>query len=121
MTTNRDLIDDYIQRLYVERDVAGAFENVVDDYIQHNPLVPDGKDAAVRLLTGLFGNPEATFEVQRVLIDGDHAAIHVRAAIPGRPVSAVVDIFRLADGKIVEHWDAIQPVPDESANPHPMF
>ena len=119
---NRDVIAAFAQLMYVERDPRTAFERyVAPDYTQHNPGLPDGAAPAVAFLTPLYTAEGSTFEVQRVLVDGDLAAIHVRAHPAGRPVLAVVDLYRLEDGLIVEHWDAIQPVPEQSANDHPMF
>jgi predicted SnoaL-like aldol condensation-catalyzing enzyme len=118
---NREIMLRFTTALYVERNVAKAFELVSPNYIQHNPNLPDGKDAALAFLTTLYSAPESTFELQRMLVDGDLAAVHVRAHPVGRPPLAVAEFYRLADGLIVEHWDAIQPVPEESANDHPMF
>jgi predicted SnoaL-like aldol condensation-catalyzing enzyme len=62
------------------------------------------------------------YRQRRVLVDGDLAMVHLHARLsPESPGGAVADLFRLADGKIVEHWDILQPVPENCANPHPMF
>ena len=120
--TNRQVMLDFARVMYEQRDPAKAFALYVSpDYVQHNPMLPDGRDAAVAFLAPLYGAPESTFEVQRMLVDGDLVALHVRAHPAGRPLLAVADFYRLVDGLIVEHWDAIQPVPQESANDHPMF
>lgn len=122
VTTNRAVVEDFARLFYGERDVPTAFEaHVAVDYIQHNPRFADGRDAAVEGLTPMFQAPGSRFEVQRILVDGDLAAIHLRAQPEGRPPLSVIDIYRLDGGRIVEHWDVLQPVPEESANPHPMF
>lgn len=95
---------------------------VAEDYIQHNPTIPDGRQAAIEMLEPKFSQPSASFAVKRVLVDGDLAMVHLH----GRPSEdslggAVADIFRLENGKIVEHWDVLQPVPTTAVNPHPMF
>lgn len=119
---NREIIASFAQLMYVDRDPAAAFgRHVAPDYVQHNPGLPDGIDAAIAFLTPLYTAEGSTFEIQRILVDGDLAAIHVRAHPAGRPLLAVADFYRLEDGVIVEHWDAIQPVPEQSANDHPMF
>lgn len=121
---NRRVVEDFIRLFYVEKNVADAFNTYVrEDYIQHNPLAPDGRDAAIRALSGFFAAvPTINYEVQRIIVDGNLAAVHVRMRMnPEDRGSAVIDILRLEDGKIVEHWDVIQAVPEQSANPHPMF
>lgn len=120
--SNRAVMADFAHIMYEERDPAKAFGLYVSPgYVQHNPMLPDGPEAAVTFLGPMYRNPESTFEIQRMLVDGDLAAVHLRAHPAGRPVLAIADIYRLADGLIVEHWDAIQPLPQDSANDHPMF
>ncbi|WP_394769591.1 nuclear transport factor 2 family protein [Lacisediminihabitans sp.] len=122
MSDNRTIVTEFARLFYTERDVETAFTSfVAEDYIQHNPTIPDGRDAAVAMLTPKFSTPGAAFEIQRILIDGDFALVHVRATFPGNPVAAVADIYRLNGGKVVEHWDVLQRMPDEVANDHPMF
>lgn len=122
MPDNRAIVAEFARLFYTERDVETAFATyVVEDYIQHNPSVPDGRDAAVAMLAEKFATPGATFDIQRILVDGDFALIHVKATFPGNPVAAVADIYRLEGGKVVEHWDVLQRMPDVVANEHPMF
>jgi predicted SnoaL-like aldol condensation-catalyzing enzyme len=88
-------------------------------YIQHNPLVPDGVAGVMGFLkqVGRLG-----CEVKRIAIDGDLAFVHVRYLNLFGKETAGVDIFRFDDaGKIVEHWDVLQPVPAESKNSNTMF
>lgn len=120
---NRKVIEDFARIFYHDKDVKRAFETyVVPNYIQHNPAIADGREAAVAALTPMFSAPGARFEVKRILVDGDYAAIHLFGqGDPATPGAAVADIYRLKDGKIVEHWDVLQPMPAKSANSHPMF
>ncbi|MGE8134739.1 nuclear transport factor 2 family protein [Novosphingobium subterraneum] len=120
---NRRIVEDFARMFYVERDVRQAFETyVAPDYIQHNPGVPDGREAAIALLQPMFSDRNRSFEVRKILVDGDFAAIHIFARPdPAARGAAVADFYRLKDGKIVEHWDVIQPIPEKSANAHPMF
>lgn len=120
---NRIIVLAFVDLLYRERQVRLAFERyVIPDYVQHNPNIADGREAAIAALVPLFSSPEASFDVKRILVDDDLAAIHLHgrrsSATPG---GAVVDLFRLEDGQIVEHWDVLQPMPESAANPHPMF
>lgn len=120
---NRKLMADFARVFYAEKDVARAFQTwVAEDYIQHNPGIADGRAAAIAALEPMFANPGSRFDVKRILVDGDHAVIHLHGrGKPDTPGGAVADIYRIKDGKIVEHWDVLQPMPDKSANPHPMF
>jgi predicted SnoaL-like aldol condensation-catalyzing enzyme len=121
--TNREIVQDFARLFYQEGAVRLAFERYVHpEYIQHNPGIPDGREHAIVALTPKWQQPDFRTEVLRILVDGDFAALHIRADTgPGKPKAAVVDLYRLRDGLIVEHWDVLQVVPDESANPHPMF
>jgi predicted SnoaL-like aldol condensation-catalyzing enzyme len=120
---NRAIVLDFVDLFYRQRRVREAFErHVAEDYTQHNPNIPDGREAAIAMLAPKFADPQAIFDVKRVLVDGDLACVHLHGApAPGTLGAAVADLFRLADGKIVEHWDVLQPVPEKATNPHPMF
>ena len=122
-SANRVLISDFARIFYVERDVRRAFESYVsaDKYTQHNPSLPNGREAAIVALEPKFGNPNARFEIKRILVDGDLAVVHVRAFPSGGNEAAVADFYRIEAGKIVEHWDVLQLVPDGSANANTMF
>ena len=120
---NRAAFEEFVDVFYRQKRVGDAFALLVaEDYRQHNPTIADGPAAAVAALTPKFdGSPDARFEVQRILVDGDLAMVHVRASRPGSPDAAVADLYRFADGRIVEHWDVLQPVPADSVHDHPMF
>ena len=120
---NRRVIQDFAKIFYQEKDVKRAFETyVVTDYIQHNPGIADGRQAAIDALSPMFSSPGARFDVKRIVVDSEYAVIHLFGrGDPKTAGAAVADIYRLKDGKIVEHWDILQPMPDKSANPHPMF
>jgi predicted SnoaL-like aldol condensation-catalyzing enzyme len=118
----RAFFEDFVELMYRRRDVRGAFDTyVAEDYIQHNPGLPDGRNAARDALAEKFGDPEFSITVERMLVDGDLCALHLRARRADGTNAAVVDIYRADGDRIVEHWDAIQPVPAVSANDHPMF
>lgn len=120
---NRAVVAQFVDLFYTKKDVRAAFETYVTaDYVQHNPNIPDGRDAAIAILEPMFSRPDARFEIKRILVDGNLAVIHLHGRTqPDSKGGAVVDIFRLENGKIVEHWDVIQPIPDQAINPHPMF
>ena len=121
--SNRAVILEFADSLYRRHDVRRAFENyVVPDYVQHNPGIIDGREAAVAFLEPMFSRSDATFEIKRIIVDGDLAVIHLFGRGDSNTRGAAVcDIYRLENGKIVEHWDVIQPVPESARNPHPLF
>jgi predicted SnoaL-like aldol condensation-catalyzing enzyme len=123
MTDNRAAFEQFVDVFYRQKRVAEAFALLVaDDYRQHNPTITDGPAAAVTALTPKFdASPDAHFEVLRILVDGDLAMVHVRASRPGSPDAAVADIYRFSGGRIVEHWDVLQPMPANPVHDHPMF
>ena len=120
---NRAAFETFVDLFYTQKRVADAFAFLVsDDYIQHNPTIGDGPRPAIEMLTPKFDrSPDATFEIQRILVDGDLAMVHVKASRPGAPDAAVADIYRFEDGRIVEHWDVLQQVPVHAVHDHPMF
>lgn len=120
---NRVIITDFVRLLFIEHNAKAAYEtHVVANFIEHNPDLTDGRDAAIGMLTKVFGNPDVRFDIKRIVVDGDLAVIHVHGRRdPKTSGIAVVNIYRLKNGKIVEHWGVAQPVPEKSANPHPMF
>ena len=122
--TAREVLDAFIPLFFEQRNAKVAFETWVHpDYINHNPFAGTGRDAAVNFLQPFFdANPQARYIVHRVIADGDLVAVHNEARFnPDQPASAVVDIFRVENCKIVEHWDVVQPVPAQSANSNGMF
>lgn len=124
MADNRAAFEHFCDLFYTQKRVADAFAFLVSDhYRQHNPNVPDGPDAAIEMLTPKFdGSTESRFEIQRILVDGDLAMVHVKAVPrPGAAAAAVADIYRFEDGRIVEHWDVLQAVPVHAVHDHPMF
>jgi predicted SnoaL-like aldol condensation-catalyzing enzyme len=119
---NKKLVVDFYRTVFIEKRVVEGFERyVAPGYIQHNPMLATGREPAVKFLSTLVKRESVT-DIKRVVAEGDLVVLHVhsRANLSERG-RAVIDIFRVADGKIVEHWDVIQPVPEKSANSNTMF
>jgi predicted SnoaL-like aldol condensation-catalyzing enzyme len=120
---NRKLVNDFAELFYRQKNVRKAFmTHVAPDYIQHNPNIPDGREQAIGMLEPKFSHPGSSFTIKRILVDGEWAAIHLHGRMgPELPGAAVVDLYRIENEKIREHWDVLQPVPVDAVNPHPMF
>jgi predicted SnoaL-like aldol condensation-catalyzing enzyme len=114
----------FLDMVFNQKKVKEGFDTYVGDkYIQHNPIAADGKEAAVDVLgKALKALPGWSYEIKHAYVDGDYAIIHshVRMKADDRGM-AVVDIFRFEKGKVVEHWDVVQPIPEKSANNNTMF
>ena len=103
---------------------AEAFDRYGGSYYrQHNPTAPDGKEAIVSLLSGWLPTvPGLHYEIKRIISDGNMVWVHSHVTMgPGDRGQAVVDIFRLERGKVVEHWDVGTPVPEKPSNSNTMF
>lgn len=96
---------------------------VGDDYIQHNPLVGDGKEPFITYFERMQKEySEKSIEFVRAIAEGDLVALHTHQVWPGNEEYVTMDFFRFdANGKIVEHWDAMQEIPDHSANGNTMY
>ena len=93
------------------------------EYIQHNPLVGDGKDAFVEYFEEMAAAcPGKSIEFVRSVSEGDLVALHTHQVWPGDGEYVTMDFFRFdAEGRIVEHWDSIQAIPETSANDNRMY
>jgi predicted SnoaL-like aldol condensation-catalyzing enzyme len=101
-----------------------AVEKYVGDrYTQHNPLVADGKEAFIDYFEKMVAEwPGKKVKVIRAIAEDDYVVLHCRQLWPGANEYAGIDIFRMDEaGKVIEHWDVLQVVPDMSANDNSMF
>lgn len=118
---NKKMVADFYQSLFGDKNQAAIDQYIGDTYIQHNPSLPDGKDALKKAIAVWFkGQPKDTVDVKHLGADGNFVYIHTKAKM-GNKTYSILDIFRIDNGKIAEHWDIEQEVPAKSANPHPMF
>lgn len=121
--TNKKVVIDFYEKALNQKDFEAAARHFGPRYIQHNPLVPDGPEGLQRLVALLKEKfPNSKSEIKRAIAEGDLVVLHVHSTRePGQRGRAIVDIFRLENGKIVEHWDVIQDVPETAANTNTMF
>ena len=96
---------------------------VGDDYIQHNPLVGDGKAPFIKYFLEMAEDyADKSIEFIRAVAEGNLVALHTHQKWPGNNEYVTMDFFRFDDnGKIVEHWDAMQEIPDSSMNGNTMY
>ena len=123
--TNKDIAVAFYKMAVFEGRIEDAFRLYAGTpYRQHNPLIEDGVEGLKKFFAGILSNhPDARGEIKRVFADGDHVILHSHwHGLSDNPSGeAVVDIFRLEGGKVLEHWDVIQPIPETSANANTMF
>ncbi|MXP27013.1 polyketide cyclase [Altererythrobacter indicus] len=120
----RQVVENFIPLFYEQKDARTAFMRwVAPDYIQHNPGAASGRQAAIDFLQPFFdANPGIEYTVHRVIASDGLVVVHNEARFaPDAPPSAVVDIFRVENCKIVEHWDVVQQMPEKSMNDNGMF
>ena len=120
---NKKIVLDFYDKAINQKDFAAASQYLGTKYIQHNPLAADGPEGLKNFLEFAKTNLSTYHtEFRRVLADGDFVVVHALAkANPEDRGTAVMDIFRLEHGKVVEHWDVAQPIPEKSANQNGMF
>lgn len=107
-----------------KKDLERASEECFgDQYVQHHPRLPNGKDAVLSLFAKRFEqSPDFEITIKRAAASDDLVWLHAHViANPGDLGGAIVHIFRLKDGKFIEHWSVSQPVPAEAANDNSMF
>ena len=120
---NKKTVLDFYDAALVRLDADAAVKFIGSKYTQHNPSAPDGVEGLkgfIKFMKEKF--PNRTGEIKRVIAEGDLVVLHVHSkSNPEDRGNAIMDIFRLENGKIVEHWDVIQPVPEKAANTNGMF
>ena len=123
MEENKKTVRALYEAVLNKKDFDEASKYLGSKYIQHNPNAADGPDG----LKGFIGFlkdkfPNNRSEIKRIFADGDYVIVHVHAVRePGTRGNAIIDIFRLENGKVVEHLDVVQPIPEKAANDNGMF
>jgi predicted SnoaL-like aldol condensation-catalyzing enzyme len=123
LESNKRVATEFYDAAINRKDFAAASQYLGSAYKQHNPTAADGADglrAFIDFLKTRFPNQRGEFK--RVVAEGDLVVLHVHSTRgDGTPGRAIVDIFRIENGKVVEHWDVIQDIPAQAANQNGMF
>ena len=115
LAANKKLVLAFYEQIIGRKDFDGALKYMGATYTQHAPYAADGHPGLRAWLAGFKAAfPDHRYEVKRVLAEGDYVMLHLHGmGGPNPHGESVVDIFRVQDGKVVEHWDIIQPIPDK--------
>ena len=121
---NKQLVLTAYQGLFGEHDLTVIDKYWAKDYIQHNPYMADGRDSVRSYVVklGIEHWPKSRVRFLRVAAEGDLVFLQtVQPRTEQSPEMVIVDIFRVAEGKLAEHWDTMQAVPKDATNPRPMY
>ena len=123
LEANKKAVLEFYEAGLNKKDFEAAAKYFGPKYIQHNPGAPDGIEGFKAFLAFLREKfPDSKSEIKRVFAEGDFVILHVHAVRePGTRGRAIVDIFRLENGKIVEHWDVAQDIPEKMPHTNGMF
>ncbi len=123
MEENKKAVAAFYDAALNQKDFDAASKYLGNRYTQHNPGAADGPDGLKGFIAFLKDKfPNNRSEIKRIFADDDYVIVHVHAVRePGTRGNAIVDIFKLENGKIVEHWDVVQPIPEKPANTNGMF
>ena len=120
---NKKVVVDFYEKGLNQKDYEAAARHFGARYVQHNPLAADGAEGFKALLQFLREKfPQSHSTIKRVWAEDDYVILHVHTVRePGTRGTAIVDIFKLDNGKIVEHWDVRQDIPEKAGNANGMF
>ena len=119
---NKSLVADFYKEVCVARDLSRLDAFVTEDYIQHNPHMANGRAALHAFLAAFYQKmPECQFTVSRLIADDDLVVAHMLFQKDHQDRgTAIAEIFRVVDGKLAEHWDVKEPVPERTASGNPV-
>ncbi len=120
---NLDLVAGLFREVLNPMDSGAVDRFIAPGYIQHSQMAPPGRDALKSFLDMIrTATPQAVHDVKRMFADKDHVIVHYHVRrFPDDPGFAVMDIFRIEDGLVMEHWDVTMDVPTQGPNPNSPF
>jgi predicted SnoaL-like aldol condensation-catalyzing enzyme len=123
LEANKKMVTEFYEKAINEKDFDAASKYLGSRYTQHNPGGVDGPEGLKGFLQFLQKSfPRSRAEIKRVFAEGDYVILHVHSVRePDTLGRAVVDIFKVENGKVVEHWDVIQDIPEKAMNSNGMF
>jgi predicted SnoaL-like aldol condensation-catalyzing enzyme len=123
IVTNKQNAIEFYRMAYLGEPARAVELYVGAEYIQHNPLVGDGKQAFIDYFTEMANQyPNKEIEFVRAVAERDLVALHTHQTWPGNEEYVTMDFFRFDEnGKIVEHWDSVQKIPDATQNGNLMY
>ncbi len=119
---NKKIASTAYQRIFGDLDTSAVDDYMSKDFIQHNPTIADGPEGVKALVKMLVskGVPKQKIEFKHIVAEGDIVILHSRYEMAGKEWR-FIDMYRVGNGKLVEHWDAMMQMPDNRANDNPMF
>lgn len=119
---NKQLATTAYQRIFGDQDLSAIDKYISRDFIQHNPSTADGPEGMKTLVQGFasMGVVKQKIEFKHIFAEGDIVCLHSRFEMGGKEWR-FIDIYRVENDKLAEHWDAMMPMPEERANNNPLF
>jgi predicted SnoaL-like aldol condensation-catalyzing enzyme len=123
MEENKKAVVEFYDLAINQKNFEAAAKFLGPRYVQHNPRAADGPEGLKAFLAFLRDKfPDYHSDIKRVFAEGDYVILHVHnVPTPGSRGNAIIDIFKLENGKVVEHWDVRQEIPEQAANSNTMF
>ena len=120
MESNKEIVLKVLKGAFIERDATVIDRYFSSDYVQHNPVIPNGSKAIASMIPTL---KDLSYEIGMVVAEGDLVMVHGRYVGWGPKPLVAVDIFKVRDGRVAEHWDVMQEeIPaSATASGNPMF
>lgn len=120
---NKATVQRFYEVVFNKHRASAAVEFIHDNYIQHSPYLADGREAFVDYFGTLLAEyPNSRVDVKRVIAEGDYVVVHSHFTLrPSDRGTAIVDIYRLENGWLAEHWDVTEEVPVQAANRNTVF